>query len=113
MLEKNIALPEAEAALTDALAALEFEPFAKTQREMASRAKRPEPTEDALRARYGISKAAGLEVAARLHKAMGDLDRALLEFRGTRAQSVPRSRRSSWHALKCSAATCRPRSTIT
>ena len=81
LLDRDVVIDQAEPVLAEAVAALDFERFAKAERDSAARAKRSEPTKASLESRFSSTRASALEALARLHLAKGDDERAVGEFK--------------------------------
>ncbi len=77
---KKLLLDRSETLMKAALAGLDAEKYAQTQRETAQRANRPEPTAAAIETSFGAVKARGLETLARVYVAKGDDAKALATY---------------------------------
>ncbi len=71
LVARKLLLDRAEPLLTSAIAALDFEKYAQTQRDNAKRANRAEPTPAQIETSFGRVKAGGLETLAKVYVAKG------------------------------------------
>lgn len=81
LLDKNLLLDKAEAAVAQAYETFDPEKYAATMRTMAADAKRPVPSEKQLNSTVNSAKARALETLGRLHMALGDSARGEKELK--------------------------------
>jgi hypothetical protein len=80
-------LGRVEQLVADALAALTFDAYAVSRRDLAKRMNQPEPTDSVIRVGLGAARSRGLEVLGRVHLARTDTARAETVFREAVAAS--------------------------
>lgn len=78
---KKLLLDRSEAAMKEALAGLDADKYAQTQKDTAARAGRPEPATQVLASNFGAIKGRGLETLAKVYTAKGDDAKALETYK--------------------------------